>query len=160
MIGREKNGSAMRVLEEEKAMKLAGYNFPADLYYEQNHYWARLEGELVTVGITDYGQQVSGEIIHYLAPAIGSVVVQGKPFTSLEASKWVGQVYAPVSGKIVQVNEALQEDASPINTDPYGEGWLVKIEPADLGELENLFRVETDSFRIWIENELSVTEGE
>ncbi|NLY56207.1 MAG: glycine cleavage system protein H [Firmicutes bacterium] len=141
-------------------MKLAGYSFPEDLYYDQNHYWAKLEGDLVTVGLTDYGQHLSGEIIHYQAPEPGSLVVQGKPFTSLEASKWVGQVYAPVSGTIVAVNAALVEDPSPINADPYGNGWLVKIKPSDLSELDNLLRVGTDEFKLWWENELSAAEEE
>ncbi|MBO8126065.1 MAG: glycine cleavage system protein H [Firmicutes bacterium] len=136
-------------------MQIAGYEFPEELYYERNHFWARVDGAEVTVGATDYVQQIAGEILFFQAPPLGKVVAQGKPFASIESGKWVGQVYAPVSGVITAVNTRLEDDPSPINADPYGEGWMVKIKFEDLKELSNLLKPGTPEFSEWFEAELA-----
>lgn len=135
-------------------MKIDKYEFPEDLYYEPNHIWARIEDGLAVVGISDYAQEEAGEIIFFEAPTVGEMVVQGKSFASIESGKWVGRIYAPVSGEIVEVNRALVDDAAPINKDPYGAGWLAKIKPTDLSELDKIFRVDDPEFARWFKEQL------
>lgn len=108
-------------------MQIDEYNFPEDLYYDEEHFYARVEHDIVTVGITDYAQNQAGEIIYVELPQTGKEVAQGQALTSMESGKWVGRIFAPVSGIVSQVNEALDEDATLINKDPYGEGWIYKI---------------------------------
>ncbi len=123
-------------------MEVEGYSFKEDLYYEKNHFWAKVDDEEnVIVGATDFFQKLAGDIVFIELPMIGTKVEQGKPFSSLESGKWVGKVYAPVSGEVVEVNDDLEDEPELINESPYDEGWIVKIKPDNLTEdLEKLMR--------------------
>ena len=112
--------------------------YPDDLKYAENHEWARLEGERVRMGISDYAQDALGDVVYVEIPEVGAEVSQGDAFAEVESTKSVSDVYAPVSGTIVEVNGALEDTPELVNTDPYGEGWFAVIEPADLSELESL----------------------
>lgn len=126
-------------------MEIEGYTFPDDLYYDKEHYWARVEGDTVVMGTTDFSQKLAGEITYVDIDQEGEEVEQGKPFASIESGKWVGRVYAVVSGEVVEVNEDLEDEPETINSDPYGDGWLFKIKASDLdGELGALMKAGPD----------------
>jgi len=135
-------------------MEIEGYNFPEGLYYEKNHFWARLEGDLVVMGMNDYAQLLSGEIVYVGLPPLGKKLKQGKNFTKMESGKWLGKVYAVVSGELVEVNEELEENAKLINDDPFGKGWMFKIKPDNLDELENLM-TDPDEIAEWLKAEIA-----
>lgn len=141
-------------------MNIQGYELPDDLYYEENHYWARVEGDLVVVGATDYTQKAAGDFVYVELPYEGDKVEQKKPFATIESGKWTGRIYAPVSGEIVEVNEDLEDDYTMINQDPYGEGWIVKVKPSNLEEeLSNLLH-EQDEVTEWMEKEIELHKEE
>jgi glycine cleavage system H protein len=119
-------------------MKIDQYEFPDDLLYDTEHNWARIEGSSATIGLTDFGQALAGEIVYAEVPRLGREIQQGQPFMSLESGKWVGRVKAAVSGKIVEANEEIEWESTIINDDPYGEGWFVRVELA--GEPEGLMK--------------------
>jgi glycine cleavage system H protein len=122
-------------------MDIEGSSFPDDLYYDKNHFWARVEDDLVVMGTTDFSQKLAGEITYVDIDQEGEEIQQGKPFASIESGKWVGRVYAMVSGEVVEINETLEDEPELINQSPYGDGWLFKISPSDLdGELGNLMK--------------------
>ena len=126
-------------------MEIEGYSFPDDLYYDKNHYWARVEGGEVVMGTTDFSQKLAGEITYVDIDQEGEAVAQGKPFASIESGKWVGRVYAMVSGEVSAVNEDLEDEPEMINESPYGDGWLFRIEPSGLeADLANLMKVGPD----------------
>lgn len=134
-------------------MQIAGVEFPDDLYYDNQHNWARVEGNVVTQGMTDFGQRVAKEIVYVEIPPVGKVVTQGQTFMSMESGKWVGRVPALVSGKIIAVNEELEWEPTLINQSPFDQGWLVKIEMSDPAQLNNLLRADSPEFRAFIEAE-------
>ncbi|RME32472.1 MAG: glycine cleavage system protein H [Thermoflexia bacterium] len=127
--------------------------FPDELYYDKQHNWARVEGNAVVQGMTDFGQRIAKEIVYVEIPPVGKAVTQGQTFMSMESGKWVGRIPALVSGKIVAVNEELEFEPTLINQSPFDQGWLVKIEMSDPAELNNLFRVDSPEFRAFIEEE-------
>jgi len=122
------------------------YEFPDDLYYTREHVWARVEGETVSIGLSSFGQDLAGEIVHVEIPLLGRTIKKGEAFMSMESGKWVGRVKAPLGGSIAAVNEELEWESTVVNQDPYGAGWLVKIKAADLSELEDLLRPGTEDF--------------
>ncbi len=134
-------------------MKISGIEFPDDLYYDRQHGWARVEGGVVVQGMTDFGQKIAKEIVFVESPSVGRAVTQGQTFMSMESGKWVGRVQAMVSGKITEVNGELEFDPTLINQSPFGDGWLVKIQMADAGELNNLLRANSPDFQAFIEGE-------
>lgn len=111
---------------------------PDGLLYTSEHEWIRVEGERGTIGITDYAQGELGDIVFAELPEPGAEFEQGQPFGTIEAVKTVEDLYAPVSGVVLEVNEELGEDASQINADPYGEGWMVVVRMTGSEELESL----------------------
>ena len=113
-------------------------NFPKDLKYTKEHEWARLEDREVVVGITDFAQSELGDVVYVELPAEGEKVEKDKPFGVIESVKAVSDLYSPISGDITQVNTALDETPEKVNEDPYGEGWIVRIMPFDISELETL----------------------
>jgi len=119
-------------------MEIKGYSMPDDLYYEEHHFWVKPDGDLLVMGMDDFAQQTAGEIVYVQLPEEGKRIQAKKRFAKMESGKWLGKVYAPVSGELVAVNEALEENPGLINEDCYGKGWLYKIKPDDLGELEEL----------------------
>jgi len=130
-------------------MIIEGYNMPEELYYESNHWWVRIEGDLAVMGMDDFAQQLAGEIVYVGLPPEGKKLKQFKNFAKIESGKWLGKVYAPLSGELVEVNEELELKAKLINEDCYGAGWMYKISPSDLSELDNLMHAEED-IRKWI----------
>ncbi|MGD8465314.1 MAG: glycine cleavage system H protein [Anaerolineae bacterium] len=131
-------------------MKIAPYEFPDDLYYDQDHNWARVDGQVATVGMTDFGQALANEIVYVEVPRVGRTIEQGAPFMSLESGKWVGRVKAILSGKIVKVNEELEWESTLVNESPYDEGWFVQIELADPAQMEALMRAGDPAFAEFI----------
>ena len=119
-------------------MEIQGYNMPDDLHYEENHYWVKVEGDILVMGMDDFAQQMAGEIVYVQLPFEGKKLITGKKFAKVESGKWVGKVYAPVNGELLEANEELEMDPTVINIDCYGEGWMYKIKPNDIGEVENL----------------------
>ncbi len=111
---------------------------PEDLKYTKDHEWARIEGDVAIIGITDYAQSELGDIVYVELPEVGDSTTQGESFGTIEAVKAVSDLFAPLSGEIVEVNTALTDQPEIINKDPYGEGWIVKIKFSDASELEKL----------------------
>lgn len=134
-------------------MKIGEYEFPDELYYDREHNWARVEGNIVTQGLSDFGQALAQEIIYAEMPRVGREVKQGQAFMSLESGKWVGRVKAMVSGKIIEANEEIEQESTLINESPYEKGWLVKIEASELSELNNLMRTQDPAFAEFIASE-------
>ena len=112
--------------------------FPDDLLYNREHAWVRVEGELATIGITDYAQEKLGEILAIELPEVDSYVERDEPFGTIESAKGVFELISPVSGEVVNVNEDILDDIGIINSDPHDTGWLVVIEMDDLEQLEDL----------------------
>jgi glycine cleavage system H protein len=112
--------------------------YPDDLKYAENHEWARVEGDRVRMGISDYAQDALGDVVYVELPEVGSSLSQGDAFAEVESTKSVADVYAPVSGTVVEVNSVLEETPELVNSDPYGEGWFALIDPSDRAELDNL----------------------
>ncbi len=120
-------------------MHSEGYEVPEDLYYSKDHEWARIEDDLAVVGITDYAQKSLHEIVYVELPSEGMELKQMDSFGTVESVKAVSEIFSPVSGEVVQVNQALEESPELVNKDPYGEGWIIKIRLNDLeGDLKNL----------------------
>lgn len=115
---------------------------PPDLRYTQEHEWARREGDRVTVGITDFAQSRLGDVVFLDLPAAGTPLTAGQPMGEVESTKSVSDVYAPLTGTVASVNTECQENPAAVNQDPYGEGWLVAIEPSSTDEYENLLSPE------------------
>ncbi|MBI5602477.1 MAG: glycine cleavage system protein GcvH [Deltaproteobacteria bacterium] len=113
-------------------MEIEGYFFPDDLWYDKNHFWARIDGDQVVMGTTDFAQKLAGDIGYVEIPEEGQKVQQGKPFGSIESGKWVGRIYAVFSGKVTVVNEALEDEPELINSSPYDQGWICQIAPENL----------------------------
>jgi len=112
--------------------------FPEYLRYTKEHDWARVEGNRVVVGITDYAQQQLGDIVFVELPEVDTEVEQMEPFGTIESVKAVSDLYSPVSGRVVEVNSALENEPELVNTDPYGAGWMIIVEMKDPSELDNL----------------------
>ncbi|RKN82085.1 glycine cleavage system protein GcvH [Paenibacillus ginsengarvi] len=117
-------------------------NVPDQLKYSEEHEWARLEGNRVTIGITDFAQNELGDIVFVELPKVGDTLEFGEPFGSVESVKTVSELYAPVSGKVVEVNGGLEDAPEHVNKAPYGEGWMVVVELNDVSELDNLWSAE------------------
>ncbi len=112
--------------------------FPDDLLYSREHTWVRVDGNIATVGITDYGQEKLGEILSIKLPETDSPIEQDEPFAVIESSKTVDELISPVSGDIISVNEDLSDDVGIINSDPYDTGWLIAVYIRDISMLDNL----------------------
>lgn len=120
-------------------------NIPADLRYSSDHEWIRQDGNTVTIGITEFAQDSLGDVVFVEAPDAASVVVAGDSFTEVESTKSVSDIYAPVSGTIVAINEKLDDTPELLNSDPYGDGWICSIEMSDPSQLDGL--MDADSYR-------------
>jgi glycine cleavage system H protein len=121
-------------------MEIHGYNMPEELYYEKNHYWIMVQGDLIVMGMDDFAQKLAGDIVYVQLPGEGKKITLGKKFSKVESGKWLGKVYAPCNGVIASVNEELEENPGLINEDSYGKGWMYKIKPNDMAELEGLIK--------------------
>jgi glycine cleavage system H protein len=117
---------------------MADASYPDDLLYHAEHDWVRLDGDVATFGITWYAQDSLGEIVFFDPPQVGATVTAGEPYTEVESVKAVSDVVAPMSGEIVEVNDALGDNPEKVNDDPYGDGWLVRVKLSDPSEREGL----------------------
>lgn len=113
-------------------------NVPEDLRYTKDHEWARVEDDIAVIGITDYAQGELGDIVYVEMPSIGETTIQFKPCGSIEAVKAVSDIYAPVSGEVIDVNDALESNPQLVNQSAFGEGWILKIKLSDSAEMDNL----------------------
>jgi glycine cleavage system H protein len=120
---------------------VAEASYPEDLKYHAEHDWARIEGDQATFGITWYAQDALGEVVFFDPPEVGAVVSKDDAYTEVESVKAVSDVFAPLSGEIVEVNEALADSPEKVNQDPYGEGWMVKVRLTDPSEVDQLMDV-------------------
>jgi glycine cleavage system H protein len=112
-------------------------NLPEDVRYTKDHEWAKADGDTIKIGISDYAQDQLGDIVFVEMPAVGDSFEEGDEFGTLESVKAVSELYAPINGEVVAVNEALEDAPESLNQDPYG-GWIVEMKPADMAELDNL----------------------
>ena len=117
---------------------MAQASYPQDLLYHPEHDWARVEGDVATFGITWHAQDALGEVVFFDPPAVGTAVTKDQPYTEVESVKAVSDVIAPLSGEVIESNAALGDSADAINSDPYGEGWLVKVRLSDPAEVSTL----------------------
>ena len=120
-------------------------NIPAELRYSTDHEWVRRDGNLVTIGITEFAQDSLGDIVFVEAPEAGATLAVGDSFTEVESTKSVSDIYAPVSGSIVAINESLDGAPELLNSDPYGDGWICTIEMSDPSEFDAL--LDADGYR-------------
>jgi glycine cleavage system H protein len=126
-------------------------NFPEDLQYTRDHEWARVQGNRVTVGITDFAQEQLGDVVYVEFPDVGDVVKKGEAFGVVESTKAVSDLFAPVSGKVVEVNSPLADAPETVNEDPYEEGWMIVVEITDPKELAEL--LDGPTYRKFVEEE-------
>jgi glycine cleavage system H protein len=117
---------------------MAQASYPDDLLYHSDHDWARIEGDEAIFGITWYAQDALGEVVYFDLPKVGATVSSGEAYAEVESVKAVSDVYAPLSGEIVAINEALADQPEAINQDPYGNGWLVRVKLSDPSERNSL----------------------
>ncbi len=121
---------------------MAEASYPDDLLYHAEHDWARIDGDQATFGVTWFAQDALGEVVFFDPPVLGAKVEKDESYTEVESVKAVSDVFAPLSGEVVEVNQALGDKPETINEDPYGEGWLVKVKLSDPSETESLMDAE------------------
>ena len=117
-------------------------NFPTNVKYTSEPEWIRLEGEIAYVGITDYAQDQLGDIVFVDIPTEGETLEKGETFGTIEVVKTVSDLFLPIGGEVLEINPALEENPELVNKDPYGEGWLIKIKPTDVSEMDDLLDAE------------------
>ena len=130
-------------------MEIQGYHLPDDLYYQEGHFWIRREGDVLVMGMDDFAQQMAGLVVYVQLPAEGRQLKTGKKFAKVESGKWLGKVFAPVNGELVSSNQELEMKPILINEDCYGQGWMYKIRPVDMSELDNLIQG-TEAVTEWL----------
>jgi glycine cleavage system H protein len=113
-------------------------DFPKDLKYTKDHEWARISGKTVVVGVTSHAQEALGDVVYVELPKVGATLQAGAAFGVIESTKAVSELFAPVSGRVVKVNDALSDNPSTVNTDPYQAGWIVEVELSDTKQLDGL----------------------
>lgn len=124
-------------------------SIPAELKYTKDHEWVAVDGDVIRVGITDFAQAELGDVVYVDLPKAGTQCVKDQPFGEVESTKSVSDLFAPVSGAVVDVNGALDGDPSTVNTDPYGNGWMITIQVANPDELSEL--LDADQYRALID---------
>ncbi len=117
-------------------------NLPKELKYSEEHEWVKVEGEAVRIGITDFAQSELGDIVFVELPEVGDEIEADEPFGSVESVKTVSELYAPISGKVVAVNEDLDDSPEFVNESPYEKAWMIVVEPKDASEVDNLMSAE------------------
>jgi len=122
--------------------EISELTLPDDVRYAQDHEWARVEGDIVRVGLDDYAQDQLGDIVFVELPQVGAAYKKGHEFSTVESVKAVVECYLPVSGKIIAVNKALEDAPELVNQDPYGDGWFVEVSPDDISEWDTLMTAE------------------
>ena len=117
-------------------------NFPQNLKYTNEHEWIRVEGDIAYVGITDYAQEQLGDIVFVDIPTVGETLEANETFGTIEVVKTISDLFLPVAGEVLEQNESLEENPEMVNKDPYGEGWLSKMKPADIKDIDDLLDAE------------------
>jgi len=125
--------------------------YPADLKYDKEHEWVRVEGDAAYVGISEFAQDQLGEVVYVDLPSVGDELVAGETFGEIESVKSVSELYAPVSGVVLEVNGALNTASETINSDPYGAGWMIKVSLSDPSQLDGLMSAE--DYESFVSNE-------
>lgn len=118
-------------------------NFPAELRYTKEHEWVKLEGDIATVGITDFAQSELGDIVYVEIETVGQTLAKDEIFGSVEAVKTVSDLFLPIAGEVLEVNAALNDQPELVNTDPYNEGWMIKMKVSNIADLDSLMDVDT-----------------
>ncbi len=113
-------------------------NIPENAKYTKDHEWARIDGGTAVIGINDYAQDQLGEVVYVELPEIGDSFEKGEEFGTVESVKAVSEIYMPLSGEVIEFNEALADSPELVNSDPYGDGWIIKIKPSDVSEMDQL----------------------
>lgn len=113
-------------------------NVPEELHYSKDHEWVRVDGDVATIGITDYAQNSLGDVVYVELPKPGEPFAANESFGSVESVKAVSEVFSPVSGSVVESHDTLSDDPEKVNTDPYGEGWMIRIKMSNSGEVDSL----------------------
>ncbi len=126
---------------------------PLDLHYEEHHFWVKVDGETLIIGMDDFAQQLAGEIVFIQLPHEGKKLKKGKKFAQVESGKWLGKVFAPVNGQILESNEALEINPMLINEDCYGKGWMYKVKPNDMAEVNELIHGQ-EAIEQWLSAEI------
>lgn len=124
---------------------------PKDLRYTEDHEWARVEAEGVTVGITDHAQAQLGDIVYVELPTVGTAITAGETFGTVESVKAVSELYAPIDGEVVAINENLEATPELINAEPYAGGWLIQVKASDVSQLDKL--LDADAYDALVESE-------
>jgi glycine cleavage system H protein len=120
------------------AKEISDLNLPDELRYTDDHEWAKQEGDTIRVGISDYAQDQLGDIVFVELPEVGSTFARGDEFGTLESVKAVSELYMPLGGEIVEINDALADAPEQVNSDPYGSGWMIVVKPGDAAEFGSL----------------------
>jgi len=128
--------------------------FPDDLLYSREHMWVRVDGNIATIGMTDYGQEQMGEIVSIKLPAVDSSVDQDEPFGTIESARTAVDLVSPISGDIINVNDDLSDDVGIINSDPYDMGWMIVVEMSNLNELDDL--LDSYEYADYVEEDMEV----
>ena len=113
-------------------------NVPEDLHYSKDHEWLRVDGDIATIGITDYAQNSLGDVVYVELPRAGDEFAAHESFGSVESVKAVSELFTPVSGKVVESNQTLQDEPEKVNEDPYGDGWMIRVKMSKPGEVDSL----------------------
>jgi glycine cleavage system H protein len=122
-------------------------NVPEDLHYSKDHEWVRVEGDVGTIGITDHAQHSLGDVVYVELPKVGETFAAHESFGSVESVKAVSEIFTPVGGEVTEVNESLQDESEKVNTDPYGDGWMIRVRMSNPGEVDSLLNaVEYEDF--------------
>ena len=129
-----------------------GYLIPDGLYFHKEHMWVKVEGDTAVVGMDDFSQKLAGELSFIELPMEGDGVSKDEAVGSYETGKWMGKIFAPVSGEVVEVNEELEDDPSIVNQDPYGKGWMFKLKMSDPSEVDTLMK--GDAVIPWLKEEI------
>jgi glycine cleavage system H protein len=125
--------------------------YPADLKYDKEHEWVRVEGDAGVIGISDFAQDQLGEVVYVDLPSVGDELIAGETFGEIESVKSVSELYAPLTGTVLEVNDDLVGSPEPINTDPYGAGWMIKLSLADASQVDAL--LSADDYESFVANE-------
>lgn len=125
--------------------------YPKDLKYDREHEWVRVDGDVVTIGISDFAQDQLGEVVYVDLPSIGNAVTAGDSFGEVESVKSVSELFSPVSGEIVEVNDSLGDAPETVNEDPYGDGWMIKVKLSDASEVDGL--MDADGYEAYLAEE-------
>ncbi|MDO8963800.1 MAG: glycine cleavage system protein GcvH [Coriobacteriia bacterium] len=125
--------------------------YPADLKYDKEHEWVRVEGDTAVIGISHFAQDQLGEVVYVDLPSVGDELTAGETFGEIESVKSVSELYSPVTGEIVEVNDDLDNAPETVNSDPYGEGWMVKIKLADPSQVDAM--MSSDEYESFVANE-------